>query len=509
MHQSAKVDENRNLTNITKIQSNDMNNSQLLQIIRNMESMLGTVIYEVNISREYQQHFRQEMSDKIDRLITKQKDCIDSVANVTKDFSSGVSCCIEKLDQYKKTSQTDPCEKTGKALKHMETEFSGLKKCLNTRLNTMKTTLQTVETSCTGLRGTIELKSNEYRNGTEKLQSYSQQIYESVNEIRKETKRSQEIMMDIERSVATLSETEPFVRPIKNTTTSTESQIEKEDIVTVSIDAKESTDKDVEITYANIATDATNKPRNIEEINQKTQEKDISPITTEEVRSDKNQIDNGRSTNQRKPKVCLLGDSIVGQIHVPQLGKATQTYVQRLRAPKFQDIKKYTHEVKDAKLIIIHTGINNLRNKEDTELYIKEIVESISSLKEAASPDSKIIISKLAPVADEALNIESELLNVQTEKKTRESYSSNITFIDHSNLTRRGTIVKDFYKQDKLHLSDDGIRVFLDNLKREINTKIITNSNMKSPQMRIGTQTNKNDSSSSGRQFGNGGSWMY
>ena len=266
MHQSAKVDENRNLTNITKIQSNDMNNSQLLQIIRNMESMLGTVIYEVNISREYQQHFRQEMSDKIDRLITKQKDCIDSVANVTKDFSSGVSCCIEKLDQYKKTSQTDPCEKTGKALKHMETEFSGLKKCLNTRLNTMKTTLQT---SCTGLRGTIELKSNEYRNGTEKLQSYSQQIYESVNEIRKETKRSQEIMMDIERSVATLSETEPFVRPIKNTTTSTESQIEKEDIVTVSIDAKESTDKDVEITYANIATDATNKPRNIEEINQK------------------------------------------------------------------------------------------------------------------------------------------------------------------------------------------------------------------------------------------------
>ena len=204
-----------------------------------------------------------------------------------------------------------------------------------------------------------------------------------------------------------------------------------------------------------------------------------------------------------------MGDSIVGQIHVPQLGKATQTYVQRLRAPKFQDIKKYTHEVKDAKLIIIHTGINNLRNKEDTELYIKEIVESISSLKEAASPDSKIIISKLAPVADEALNIESELLNVQTEKKTRESYSSNITFIDHSNLARRGTIVKDFYKQDKLHLSGDGIRVFLDNLKREINTKIITNSNMKSPQMRIGTQTNKNDSNSSGRQFGNGGSWMY
>ena len=283
-----------------------MDNSQLLQIIRNMESMLGTVIYEVNKSREDQkQQFRQEMSDKIDRLMSKQKDCIDFVANVTKDFSSGVSSCTEKLDQYKKTSQTDPCEKTGKALKHMETEFSGLKMSLNIRLDTMKTTLQTFETSYTGLRGTIELKSNEYRNGTEKLQSYSQQTCECVNEVRKETKRSREIMMDIERSVTTLSEAESFIRPIKNATTSTESQTEKEDIVTVSTDAKESTDKDVEITYAIIATDAINKSRNIEEINQKTQEKETSPTTTEEVRSDKNQIDNGRSTNQRKPKVCL------------------------------------------------------------------------------------------------------------------------------------------------------------------------------------------------------------
>lgn len=48
------------------------------------------------------------------------------------------------------------------------------------------------------------------------------------------------------------------------------------------------------------------------------------------------------------------------------LGKSTKKYVKKLKAPKIDDIDTPTDQVKDAKMIIIHTGINNLQHKEST-----------------------------------------------------------------------------------------------------------------------------------------------
>ena len=66
-----------------------------------------------------------------------------------------------------------------------------------------------------------------------------------------------------------------------------------------------------------------------------------------------------------------MGDSTSGQVNPAVLGKATETYVKKLKESKEEDLHTLTDQVKDAKMNIIHTGINNLRHKESTADRVK------------------------------------------------------------------------------------------------------------------------------------------
>ena len=83
--------------------------------------------------------------------------------------------------------------------------------------------------------------------------------------------------------------------------------------------------------------------------------------------------------------VYLVGDSISGQVNPAILDKSTKTYVKKLKASKIEDLRSLTDQVKDAKMIIVHTGINNLRGKESTVDCGKRLTESIASFREAAT----------------------------------------------------------------------------------------------------------------------------
>ena len=80
------------------------------------------------------------------------------------------------------------------------------------------------------------------------------------------------------------------------------------------------------------------------------------------------------------------------------------------RHQRFKMLNSIRQNQKDAKLIIIHSGINNLREKEETESCIKAIVEAVTCLKEAV-PQANIMISKLLPIGDRDLNLKSSVLN--------------------------------------------------------------------------------------------------
>ena len=90
---------------------------------------------------------------------------------------------------------------------------------------------------------------------------------------------------------------------------------------------------------------------------------------------------------------------------------------------------------------------------------IKAVVEAVVCLKEAV-PQVKIVISKLLPVG-------SSVLNAQNEKKLLADHNY-VIFINHSNLTEQEEIIKEYYRQDQLHLSSRGIFVFGGSLHRAI-----------------------------------------
>ena len=217
---------------------------------------------------------------------------------------------------------------------------------------------------------------------------------------------------------------------------------------------------DVEITYAKVATANTRVP---ETSNHVTKDVKLSNSTQTKKPVD-SEIHRNRQ-GSRKQKVYIIGHSIASQVNVPVLGKSTNMYVRRLCAPKLLDIGTHAEEIKDARLIIIHTGINNVRDKESTEACVNELVQEIVSLKES-TPEAKITVSKLIPVG-----IDNTMLNASCEKKLREIHS-NISFVDHSSLAEHGLPLKLYYRHDMLHLSYSGVLNFGGNLRKAIDSAL-------------------------------------
>ena len=133
-------------------------------------------------------------------------------------------------------------------------------------------------------------------------------------------------------------------------------------------------------------------------------------------------------------------------------------------------------------MIIIHTGINNLRSKESSADSRKGLIESITSFREAA-PESKIVVSKVIPIGDHEIDIERNIFNAENEKRLTEINKAGISFIDHGNLAERGIPIKEYYRPDLIHLAGRGVAVFAENLEKEI-VRVI-----KSGEERIETET--------------------
>ena len=116
--------------------------------------------------------------------------------------------------------------------------------------------------------------------------------------------------------------------------------------------------------------------------------------------------------------------------------------------------------MKDAKLITVHTGINNIRQNDSTDDRVSDMVKM--------APDSKLVVSKPIPIGDRTLDSERNIFNASVEKKLSEDRKVNVLFLDHGNLTEQGLPIKPYYRQDLVHLVSHGIYVLTTNLRRMI-----------------------------------------
>ena len=391
---------------------------QIIRVMKNMETVLETVLLGINQSREDNLKFKTDVTKKLEEITSQQIQFAESLSNIKKEVNADkqnacsrmeiaqASISMEdnmklnqdvtrKLDEIA-SKQQDISDSQSTIIKDLSTD----KKNVNCRVDGLKSSLHVVETSCSDLKKNLDKAYTANKKDCDEIQNVGRKIYEAISEVRNESKRTREQMVDIERSISAMSEAGMF--------TSNEKQQKAKDCSVTDGTLEESED-DVEITFAKVVSEHA---KDSQQKNSGAGEETDSIVN--KALNDKGQQQ--ARTGNRKEKVCLIGDSIAGQLNIPMLGKSTNTYVRRLRAPKINDIGTHTDELKDANLIIIHTGVNNIRDKESTESCVNLMMTAISKFKETAT-DAKIVVSKIILVGDRELSIDCSMFNASCEKK--------------------------------------------------------------------------------------------
>ena len=78
--------------------NNSIDNNQLIQIMKNMETVLQIILLEIHISREEYAAFRQDVNTRLTDISSKQQDFSEALSCITNDLTSEMSKYIDQLD---------------------------------------------------------------------------------------------------------------------------------------------------------------------------------------------------------------------------------------------------------------------------------------------------------------------------------------------------------------------------------------------------------------------------
>ena len=322
---------------------------------------------------------------------------------MSSDLSNVVQKCISQVEGIRQVLSEGRTSGCTNSTKEFQAGLTSLQKNFSSRLDAVKTSVQSIDTSISQIKSSINSRSKSLETDMESLRNSNKQIQEAVTEQSNDVCRTGDTISGIEKSIKALSESDEFKQPRNPVRQTNMISVDKCSISTPVLlqkdddDNNDDNDDDPEITFAKIIARDTNSKQDKEGDMTKTDNhKGDSQDETRYMDDDaSNKSDNragpepqkstdNRPTRRGKPKICLIGDSFAGQVSASYLGKSTNTFVQKLKATKLKDIENYTTQVQDAKMVIVHCGVNNLRDKEATSSMVKRLTESITSLKEAS-----------------------------------------------------------------------------------------------------------------------------
>ena len=402
-----------------------MDSSQSVQLMKNFESIMQNVLFEIHQIKQQQIHSTAEINDKLNNLYSRQEDMQISISNVSSNVLSSIDRCCSNIKDLGEAKKKSP-DKTNDVM----LDISSLQKKIETSYDTVRSSIKSVETSVSTLMRGVDKMSQDCQEEFKTIESMNTQLQESVTEVSSDVKASKEVITEMEKSMTVMTQLEDFRKPMKTTklTVPAEDRTSTSNTYAGLIED----DGDEEITFRNmvskqqseiIIVEGTDEQPQLNEVedrqsvHESPQDNNVSstPREGEMANESPNGIDNNnnimtktrdtedvdnRVNGTRRDKAYLIGDSISGQVNQAALGNSTRTFVQKLKAPKIQDISKVSSQVKDAKLIIVHMGINNIRQDESTENQVSDFVKVIKALKEVA-PESKVVVSKTIPIGDQ------------------------------------------------------------------------------------------------------------
>jgi len=177
--------------------------------------------------------------------------------------------------------------------------------------------------------------------------------------------------------------------------------------------------------------------------------------------------DSSKNTNTvTKPKVLLLGTSNTKGINEDKLSSSVET--QKIEAFTLDQARNHiTTSDLNPNVVVLHILTNDLKTKSPQECVQKmqELVELISQKWEYIS----CIISLTTPRQDSLKNhTNGQIINAML----KQVYDSNkdVLLVDHNNMLRDGNPDPELLREDKYHLSNNGISQLSANLKHAIHS---------------------------------------
>ena len=128
---------------------------------------------------------------------------------MTEELSTEISQHITKVNR-KSPSAEETVAACTKSFSEVQSGISNLQKNIGNKFNSLKSSLQVVETSCTTLQQNTETNNVAHRGQYEDIQTITQKIYGSIKDVKDENRRTREHLLEMKKSISALSEPGEF-----------------------------------------------------------------------------------------------------------------------------------------------------------------------------------------------------------------------------------------------------------------------------------------------------------
>ena len=187
-----------------------MDSSQSVQLMKNFESILQNVLFEIHQIKQQQIHSTAEINDKLNNLYSRQEDMQISISNVSSNVLSSIDRCCSNIKDLGEAKKKSP-DKTNDVM----LDISSLQKKVETSYDTVRSSIKSVETSVSTLMLGVDKMSQDCQEEFKTIESMNTQLQESVTEVNSDVKASKEVITEMEKSMTVMTQLEDFRKPMK------------------------------------------------------------------------------------------------------------------------------------------------------------------------------------------------------------------------------------------------------------------------------------------------------
>ena len=135
-----------------------IDSSQTVQLMKNFESILQNVLFEIHQIKQQQINSAAEIHDKLSNLYSRQHDMQNSISDVSSNLSSSIERCYSNI---KDLGEAWKIEKTPDTTNDVTLDISCLQKRVETSYDTVRSSIKSVENSVSTLKCGVDKMSQD------------------------------------------------------------------------------------------------------------------------------------------------------------------------------------------------------------------------------------------------------------------------------------------------------------------------------------------------------------